>query len=119
MADRERIDMEEFQRRVRAQGVSREHYAFVCPICGTVQSLALLLKYAPPEHADRAIGFSCVGRFSGAGAWTGKPNPAAPGCNWTLGGLLQMHMLEVETVPWFRLASPAEAQALMAEVARG
>ena len=36
--------------------------------------------------------------------------------NWVL---LQMHELEVETVPWFRLASPAEAQALMAEVARG
>lgn len=78
MAEREReiIPLEEFTRRLRAQGVPREHA-------------------------------------------TGKPSPAGPGCNWTLGGLLRIHELEVQTVPWFRVASPEEAQALMREVPRG
>ncbi len=121
MAEREReiIPLEEFTRRLRAQGVPREHAAFICPVCGTVQSAALLLKYATEEQADRALGYSCVGRYSRAGAWVGKPSPAGPGCNWTLGGLLRIHELEVQTVPWFRVASPGEAQALMKEVSRG
>jgi len=67
---------------------------------------------------QKYFGFSCVGRFTGAG------NPPKPedkgkeqkGCNWTLGGLFQMHDLEVVTPdgkkhPCFEPATPEQAKA--------
>jgi hypothetical protein len=110
-----------------AQGVSgHRHYATKCPICGTVQSMASLVAAgAKPETVERSLGFSCEGRFNGAGAWPRDPKAQASrekrGCDWTLGGLFQLHEAEVEyengeKSPMFDLASPEEAQALEREL---
>lgn len=110
--------LDEFQAELKAQGVtSHEHYAFVCPMCGTIQSAKDLIAAGAGENfeaVERLVGFSCVGRWTGAEgprkAPDGKP------CNWTLGGLLTLHTLEVvtpdgKTHPHFELATPEQAQA--------
>lgn len=116
----------EFQAELKAQGVAREDMAFVCPICKTVQSMRSLVKAGAgqsTEEVERYIGFSCVGRFTQAGGHkTGTP--PGKGCNWTLGGLLQLHELEVidpagRRHPHFVPASPAEAVALAGDAANG
>jgi hypothetical protein len=66
-----------------------------------------------PEQAEKSIGFSCLGRFTGAGS--PKKN-SGNYCNWSLGGLLRIHELEVTTPdgevhPFFEIASPTVAQA--------
>ncbi|MNG26055.1 hypothetical protein D3C84_1109880 [compost metagenome] len=96
----------------------REHYAFKCPICSTIQSGADLVAAGAGENFDavqRFLGFSCIGRFTGVGGYV-KGTPPGKGCNWTLGGLFKMHDLEVVTEdgehhPHFEPASPEEAQA--------
>jgi hypothetical protein len=118
----ERISHEEFLQRLKTQGVSREHLALVCPICGTVQSMASLIKAgAAPDKVDGDFGFSCEGRFSRAGPWPSvsaetekaKQRRLVRGCDWTLGGLLHLHRLEVMTAdgprPCFELATPEQA----------
>jgi hypothetical protein len=120
---REKILAEEMHRRFKAQGVSgRDHIAFKCVMCGTVQSLASLKRAGvPPDKAENYIGFSCEGRFNGAGEWPSDPKKQKArkkrGCNWTLGGLFQIHELEVTTPdgklhPSFVVATPEEAKAL-------
>lgn len=112
-----RITTEEVRELFRAQGVAREHLAFKCPMCGTVQSMASL-RAAGVAESDllNVVGFSCEGRFTHR-----LPPPrdeaerkarTARGCNWTLGGLLRLHAMEVDGEPTFEPASPEEAQAL-------
>lgn len=103
---------------------SSEHIAFKCPRCHTVQSMASLARacvpLTPPAKLGSYIGFSCEGRFNGAGEWPSDPAAQAArtkrGCNWTLGGLFQIHELIVVTPegeqPSFEIATPDEAQAL-------
>ena len=114
------ITLDEFQARLQAQRVpSRRHVAMKCPVCGTVQSMDSLIRAgagADEEAVEKFIGFSCVGRWTFAGPH--KPGtPPGRGCDWTLGGLFQIHTLEVETPdgkrhPTFEVASPEEAQEL-------
>lgn len=134
--DTRRITVDELHAEMKAQGVSsREHIAFRCVICGTVQSLASFKLHAELEgaEAESYLGFSCIGRWTHAGEWVPPPRSKratrqarrhearrqVPGCNWTLGGLFQAHRMVVVTpdgkeYPSFELASPEEAQALMA-----
>lgn len=118
------LTLEEFQTALRAQGVpSHEHFAFICPMCGTVQSSRDLVAAGAGKTFDdveRFLGFSCVGRWTSAGAPRKKPdgNP----CNWTLGGLFSLHKLEVVTPdgerhPSFEPASAAQAKEHMTAVA--
>lgn len=115
----ETIEHQEFIARLKAQGVPREHLAFKCPACGTVQSIhSLLAAGASPGKVENYVGFSCVGRWTMAGPHrTGEP--AGRGCDWTLGGLLPIHRLTVidnsdgTAQPSFEIASPEEAKALM------
>jgi len=109
----------EFGELLKAQGVEREHYAFKCPICGTIQSATSLVRAgAGPDVSDDRVwkseGFSCVGRFTGHKRV--KDEAPGQGCDWTLGGFFQVHTHEVEykgkTHPIFEPASAAEAQAL-------
>ena len=115
-ASREQISMKEFLSRLQAQGVPPEHYAYKCVRCGHVQSAASLARYISAGAAINAAYSSCEGRFT-----------KGIGCDWTLGGLFQIHKLEVlaeddvvvgmlRTVPVFEPASPEEAQALMAKI---
>jgi hypothetical protein len=106
----------EFHAAIKAQGVSsHKHAAFVCPACGYVQSMAdHIAAGATPEQAEQAIGWACVGHRTGAGS----PRKIADGkpCNWTLGGLFQIHTLEVIDEkggrhPRFALATPSQAKA--------
>ena len=115
-----------------AQGVSsHRHYAVVCPMCGTVQSMASLVNSgADPSTVERIFAFSCEGRLTGAGPWPNAKKKQASrrvsgprGCDWTLGGLFKIHTAELitgdggdETLsrPMFDVATPEQARALEA-----
>lgn len=127
----ERITEQEFRARMKAQDVEREHVAFKCPICGTVQSLASLIRAgATTERAERMAGSACEGRLTDAGPWPSSRDTSARasfrrakrGCDWTLHGLLHLHRLEVvfddHPKPQFafEVATPDEAQALRAQL---
>lgn len=76
-------------------------WQFKCPACGGVQSKQDFID-ANIENADSKFYFSCIGRWV-----KGK------GCNWTLGGLLQIHKREViseegKLVPVFEFADDLE-----------
>ncbi|WP_312903576.1 ASCH domain-containing protein [Stutzerimonas nitrititolerans] len=109
------MTLDEFRDALKAQGVPRDHFAFRCPRCKTIQSANDLIAAGAGEDfeaVERYLGFSCVGRFTGAD----DPSKTKPGCNWTLGGLFQIHELEVVTEdgihhPRFSPATPDEAQA--------
>lgn len=120
------LTLEEFRGLIKAQNVDRLDWALVCPMCGTVQSSRLLIQAnagADFDDVRKFLGFSCVGRF------TGKGSPASEkgknhGCNWTLGGLFQMHELEVVTEdgthhPQFEPATEEQALELAIRLGRG
>jgi hypothetical protein len=117
------ISLEDFRAELKAQGVSsREHSAFRCPMCGIVQSMHSLKRAGVnAEEAERQIGFSCIGRNTGAG--TPRKKPDGKPCNWTLGGLFRLHKMEVvgedgKAHPFFEIATPAEAQRLEASTTK-
>lgn len=108
----------EYHAAFRDQGITcREDLAVVCPMCGTVQSARDLIAAgagATFDGVERFLGFSCVGRWTGAG--TPRREPDGRPCNWTLGGLFMLHKLEVVTPdgerhPRFLPATPGQAQA--------
>lgn len=113
----ERMTVAEFQAAIRAQGVAREDFAVVCPCCKTVQSARdfFAAGVGPDLAAVREhFGFSCVGRWTGAGS--PRREPDGKPCNGTLGGFLNAHELEVvtedgEAHPHFRPATPEQARA--------
>ena len=125
------IPLAEFQATLRAQNVPRDDVAFKCPICSTVQSMrSLMAAGASADQAERQIGFSCEGRLTGVGAFPGSEKTAKAkarrlvrGCDWSLGGLFQLHQLEVidnegKAKPFFQIASAEEAQALASTLAK-
>jgi len=113
----------EFMDELRAQGVERDHMAVVCPMCGTVQSPTSLIRAgagADFEAVGRYVGFSCVGRWREPRLSPAEAKALGEPCNWTLGGLLQTHTMEVVTDdgrshPHFEPATPEQAQALRAK----
>ncbi len=116
------MTLNEFADALKAQGVPREHLAFRCPMCGTVQSAADLIAVRAGDDFDaveKYLAFSCVGRWTNAGPPPATRDSGGRGCNWTLGGLLSLHQLEVLTEddgkrhPRFVPCSPEEAQAHM------
>lgn len=117
-----KITVEQLHAEFKAQGVkNRDDIAFVCPRCHTVQSLALFntLTSVPVGEAEgKYIGFSCIGRFTDAGAAKGnRPRRGKVGCDWTLGGFFTIHELVVkdpdgEEHPSFEVATAAAAQKL-------
>ena len=69
----------------RLFGPLKKKWRFVCPRCGTVQSGEDF--QAAGKEIDfilKVLGFSCIGRYV-----------EGVGCDWTLGGLFQIHTLEV------------------------
>lgn len=114
----ERMTVPEFHAALKAQGVAREHLAFKCPICGTLQCAHDLIAAGAGKTFDdveRFLGFSCVGRWTKAGQHK-KDAPPGRGCDWTLGGFFKLHKLEVITddgkaCPRFVPAGAEEAQA--------
>lgn len=114
------VTLDEYRSALKAQGVPRDHMAWRCPMCSTVQSAADLITAGAGADFDAVegyLGFSCVGRYTGAGS-PSQMKGQGKGCNWTLGGLFQMHELEVVTEdgrrhPLFEPACPEEALAHM------
>lgn len=123
MSTRKQITLAAFHEQLKAQGVQRDHLAFKCPICKTVQSATDLIAAGAGRDfgaVEKFLGFSCVGRWRNSGPWRKGDKPGR-GCDWTLGGLLQLHDLEVVTEdgvahPRFEPASPEEAKAHRTEV---
>ena len=117
-----KISVEEFHSEIKAQGAAaKEDITFRCPVCGTLQSARDLIAAGAGEAFDdveKFLAFSCVGRWTGAGPHR-KDAPPGKGCDWTLGGLFQLHKLEVvtddgEAHPRFEPAPPKEAAAHVA-----
>ena len=111
------LSAEAFRQEVRDQGLGGlDQAVFKCPMCGTLQSAADLIDAGAGldfEGVRQYLGYSCVGRFTGAGSPRKKPDGQP--CNWSLGGLFRMHKLEVvtpdgRTHPHFEPASLEEAQ---------
>lgn len=118
MSTRRQIPESEFVSEAKKRfGEDPRHWKVVCPMCRTAQSPADLLatgKFVPGSgEVNKVFGYSCIGRFTGqrdegiiarhAGQLWDK------GCNWTLGGLLQCHEVEIvredgTTYPHFDLA---------------
>lgn len=91
----------------RRFGENVREWKFVCPMCGTIQSVQQLLDAVlklggKKDDVHGYIGFSCIGRFTRQGdagiAAKNRGEKWDKGCNWTLGGLFQCHTLEV-TMP--------------------
>jgi hypothetical protein len=111
------ITLEEYRAQMKAQGAkSSEDLVFVCPMCGTMQDANDLISAGAGKNMDEVekyLGFSCIGRFTGAGSPRKKPDGKP--CNWTLGGLFQTHTLAVilpdgTSCPRFELATPENAK---------
>jgi hypothetical protein len=109
------MTLAEFQDALKSQCVPKEHLAFRCPMCGTIQSGFDLIAAGAGdqfEDVERYLGFSCIGR------WLDKqPPPGVPGrgCDWTLGGLLCCAKLMVLTPdgkrhPHFEPCTPDDAR---------
>lgn len=64
-------------------GADVDKWRFKCPACGQSQTLAEF-KAANVQKPEGKFYFSCIGR------WV-----PGRGCDWTLGGLFQIHKTEV------------------------
>lgn len=113
--------IEQFHQTLKEQNVPKEHLAFKCVVCGTIQSGFDLIKVGAGkdfESIEGFLGFSCIGRWTNAGEYKKKKSKKASkttiGCNWTLGGLFTIHKVEIlmdqKLRPCFELATPQEAQ---------
>lgn len=62
-------------------------WKFKCPSCNHVQSINLMLQHNPSlkaEEIQNSVFFNCEGRYT-----------ERYGCDWSLGGLFQIHKVEV------------------------
>ena len=87
--ERKQITLEEYKKQMKAQNCELEDVKFICPRCKTHQSARDLINAGAGKDIDEVekyLAFSCVGRFD-----------KTKGCDWTLGGLFQIHTLEVVT----------------------
>jgi len=66
-------------------GKDKKLWKFKCVNCGEAQTYNDFAE-AKVENPENYIHFSCIGRFV-----------EGRGCDWTLGGLLQLHKQEVVT----------------------
>lgn len=122
------ITIAEFHNELRAQLTAigtkdLAAIAFRCPACNTIQNGNDLMAAGAGgtfSEVEKFLGFSCVGRWTDAGPPTRDSKPAAGkhGCNWTLGGLLNINELDVihddgEKCPRFELATAGEALDLL------
>jgi hypothetical protein len=123
MIERRTITLEQFQAEYKSQAEQREDIVVICPACLSLQNGHDLIKAGAGETMDDlngSFGFSCVGRWTGKGSATAEVKAAGKGCNWSLGGLFQIHTLTVtdpdgNEYPFFELASKEAAQAYRAK----
>ena len=122
----QRLTLSEYMMACANQGVKRpEDVAVVCPSCGTVQSTRDFIAAGvakDPQEVEMYVGTACIGRFNGASR-TPTGQVEGKGCGWMVGGMLQIHTLEVVTpdgnvYPRFALATPEQARAHEGEMAK-
>lgn len=90
------VTLAEFHNACRAQGVPRADIKVICPMCKTPQSANDLIAAgagANESEVEKYLGFSCIGRWTGA--YPPRKTPDGKPCDWTLGGLFKLHELEV------------------------
>lgn len=112
------VTLAEFRKEAVDQAPSSDLVVYKCPMCETLQTARDLVSAGAGESLDeveRYLGFSCIGRFTGRGSPSAEKGKGH-GCNWTLGGLFQMHSFEVVTPdgkahPLFELADKDAAAA--------
>lgn len=110
-----KLTLAEFQAAYKAQADRAEDVVFRCPACKTLQSANDLIRAGAGDSFETVngyLGFSCIGRFTGA--TSPRRDPDGKPCNWTLGGLFRIHEMEVITPdgtahPHFELATREEA----------
>lgn len=115
------LSLAEFHAACKAQAPSSDLIVFRCPMCKTLQTGRDLIAAgagADFDAVEKYLGFSCIGRFVNAKPSRSKPDGKP--CDWTLGGLFQLHEMEVVTPdgehhPRFELASREEADAYREE----
>jgi len=80
------MTLEEFKKEARRRfGDDSVNWEFVCPRCKTVQTAKQWRDLGiAQETIQKQLGYSCIGRHI-----------KGRGCDWTLGGLLQIHELEI------------------------
>lgn len=114
------MTLDDFQAACKEQAPRQEEIVFVCPMCKRPQNALDLIEAGAGKDFDEVnkyLGFSCVGRWTGAGSPRKKPDGKP--CNWTLGGLFRVHEFAVITTdgkshPLFRLVTKEEADAYRA-----
>lgn len=98
--NRKTLTIEEWKAKaISLFGQDPNNWKFKCRHCGGIQTKADFVAAEVPEPGNKFF-FSCIGR------WV-----PGRGCNWTLGGLLQIHETEVinedgKAVPVFEFAQP-------------
>ena len=110
------MTVDQFHDAIKKQGVDKLDIAFICPMCGCVQSPRDLIAAGAGTDFDavaKYVAFSCVGRWTNAGS-PRTPKDGKP-CDWTLGGLFTLHDLEVISFdgdhhPRFMPATPEQAR---------
>lgn len=110
------ITIDEFQSACIEQANSNLQLVFKCSMCGCLQMGQDFIDAGAATSSEQAmgyVGFSCLGRHTGCGAPRKKPDGKR--CNWSLGGLFQLHKLEIVTPdgqshPHFELASNEAAE---------
>lgn len=75
---------------VRLFGKDSDHWRFVCPVC---KYEATVEDYRKAGASEDAIGFSCVGRWSGGRDAFGEKGPGP--CNYAGGGLFRLNPVKI------------------------
>lgn len=93
------ITLEDWYKEAESKfGKDKKEWRFQCPQCGHVQTMKDFLDNNVEEAVNKFY-FSCLGR------WV-----PSRGCDWTLGGLFQIHKVEVihpeggKNIPVFEFA---------------
>lgn len=84
----------------RRFGPDARNWKFICPACKSVQGADDFYAAGFERgtgKVNNVLGYSCIGRFTGKGPAGSTRTQPGKGCDWTLGGLLQIHELEVQT----------------------
>lgn len=82
--ERKQMKVADYLTELKARfGEEPKNWKVVCPNCNTVQSVQDFYDAGIKEASDY-FGYSCIGRFT-----------KDKGCDWTLGGLFQIHNLEL------------------------
>lgn len=83
----EQLTLSQFREKLKEHWPDMMSVEFICPSCKTVQTGNDLVAAGAGNNFEEIqgyIGFSCIGRFD-----------KEKGCDWTLGGLFQIHELEI------------------------